>query len=106
MFEVGDKVVCVDAKPKRGLVGPLVPVHHLLREGQVYTIAAITYSTNQTSYATGRKTLAFVPSGILKLAGLTLPHPMTGFSAYRFRKVDTRKESEPKRASTKIPALA
>lgn len=89
MFNVGDRVVCVDAGPKKGDVGPIVPIHDLLREGAIYTVAGISYSTSMVNRLTGEVIeAAFLPHGTLALAEVTPPPPMKGFSPYRFRKID------------------
>lgn len=100
MFDVGDRVVCVDAGPKKGSVGAMVPIHHLLREGQVYTIAAITYGAKQVNLLTGESTTVFVAEGTLSLAEVTPPPPMKGFAAYRFRKIDPSGEALGREAVT------
>ncbi|TAD83671.1 MAG: hypothetical protein EAY70_01935 [Sphingomonadales bacterium] len=88
MFDIGDKVVCVDAGPKKGRIGPIVPVHHLLREGRVYTVADLSYSTNQRNRLTGETTLVFKTTPLVALAEVQLPPPMKGFESYRFRKIE------------------
>lgn len=89
MFNIGDKVVCVDAGPKKGEVGPIVAVHHLLHEGAIYTVAGISYSTRMVNRLTGEVIdTAFLGHGILALAEVTPPSPMKGFSPYRFVKIE------------------
>jgi hypothetical protein len=94
MFDVGDIVVCIDARPKAGPIGAIVPIHHLLREGQTYIITGITYLAEQDNALTGERTAVFLPGGTLSLAGITPPPPMRGFSPYRFRKVEPLVEPE------------
>jgi hypothetical protein len=88
MIDIGDEVVCVDAGPKKGCIGPIVPVHHLLQEGRVYTVADLFYSTQQVNRLTGEVTLMFKEAPLVALAEVQLPPPMQGFEAYRFRKVE------------------
>jgi hypothetical protein len=73
MFSVGDLVVCIDNKPKKGAIGAIVPIHELIREGRVYRIDFI-----------GRSRFGKLTLGLL---GIELPPPMMGFAPYRFRKV-------------------
>lgn len=94
MIGVGDLVVCIDAKPKKGFILPLVPIDHLLREGQTYRVTAISHSTNRYDLF-GNEELVFLAEGTLALAGIELPPPMKGFAAYRFRKVEDDELSEP-----------
>ena len=88
MFDIGDKVVCVDAGPKKGRIGPIVPIHHLLQEGRVYTVVDLHYSTNQRNFLTGETTLVFKTTPSVALAEVQLEPPMKGFEAYRFRKIE------------------
>ena len=73
MFHVGDIVICVDDAPKKGPIGPLVPIHELIRKGRLYRVNYI-----------GRSSWGKPQLG---LEGVTLPHPMRGFAVYRFRKI-------------------
>jgi hypothetical protein len=88
MFDIGDKVVCVDAGPKKGCIGPIVPVHHLLREGAVYTVAGLSYSVEQRDNLTGEWSTVFLPRPTVMLAEVVPTPPMKGFGAYRFRKIE------------------
>ncbi|MTV14401.1 MULTISPECIES: hypothetical protein [Bradyrhizobium] len=74
MFDVGDLVVCIDNGPKKGAIGPVVPIHHLLHKERIYRVNFI-----GTTW-TGRLTVG--------LAGIALHPPMIGFEPYRFRKLD------------------
>ena len=86
MFEVGMSVVCVDAGPKKEKVGPVIPIHHLLREGAIYTVDAIFYSTREHNRLTGQISLKLLTDGsTLALREVSVPAPMQGFASYRFR---------------------
>ena len=82
-WQVGDKAVCVDAKPRRHeQTGSLSPDVHRLIEGRVYTVAGVV--------------------GDASLALAEVPVPETdewygGFSSYRFRKIrpDEHEACEP-----------
>lgn len=93
MISVGDLVICIDAKTKKGPIPPIVPVDHLLREGQTYRVTGISHS-NTRYYRSGKEELVFDPEGTLTLAGIHLPPPMKGFAAYRFRKVESDEDSK------------
>jgi hypothetical protein len=88
MFDVGDIVVCVDARPKQGSVGAIIPIHDLLREGCTYIVTGITYAAEQVNRVSGECSTVYLPEGTISLAGIVPPPPMRGFSPYRFRKVD------------------
>ena len=74
MFDVGDLVVCIDNAPKKGVIRPIVPVHHLLHRGRIYRVNFI--GTNRLGNPT------------VGLEGVALPPPMMGFEPYRFRRID------------------
>lgn len=74
-FQVGDVVVCVNAKPARN---PIVPIAQLLREGAMYRIAGLPVGNN------GEVGLC--------LDGVAIPVPMVGFAYDRFRKLPRAEE--------------
>lgn len=105
MFEVGMRVVCVDAKPKKGAIGAIIPIHHLLREGAVYTIVRIFYSTTERNELTGEERLIMLTKGsTLDLAEITPPAPMQGFGCYRFRPIDPISLPEIEHEREMVPA--
>ena len=87
MFAVGMNVVCIDAQPKIGDVGAIIPVHHLLEEGRVYRIKAIHWPFRAQNMLTGQWVPNLAGGRSLDLEGIELPPPMKGFSSYRFRRV-------------------
>jgi len=74
VFDVGDLVVCIDNASKKGAIGPIVPIHHLLRKGRIYRVNFI-----------GTSRMGSLTVG---LEGVALPPPMKGFAPYRFRRID------------------
>ncbi len=87
MFDIGEDVVCVDNRPKRGDFGAIVPVHQLLEVGRIYRITGFHWPIMARNMITGEEIIKFDPSVSLVLHGIVLPPPMGGFSAYRFRKL-------------------
>lgn len=74
MFDVGDKVVCVDARQNPS------PWEHALVLGRVYTVSAITSPTWSPLFGD------MVP-GVM-LVELPVPPRGSGYVCARFRKID------------------
>jgi len=74
LLDVGDLVVCIDNAPKKGVIPPIVPVHHLLHRGRIYRVNLM--GTTRLGNPT------------VGLEGVALPPPMMGFEPYRFRRID------------------
>jgi hypothetical protein len=86
-------VVCIDAKPKKGWVQPIVPIQELLEEGRVYRISAIRWSMRACDLRTGDWFVHPAAGRSVALEGIELPEPMKGFAAYRFRKLTPKEDA-------------
>ena len=87
MFYVGERVVCIDNGPKKGSIGAIIPVNHLLELGRIYRISGINFPAFVLNRVTGETAPHFDGSMDLTLEGVQMPPPMRGFATYRFRKL-------------------
>ena len=93
MFYVGERVVCIDNGPKKGSIGAIIPVNHLLELGRIYRISGINFPAFVRNRITGEEAPHFDGSMDLTLEGVQMPPPMRGFATYRFRKLIERATS-------------